>query len=946
MHCWAGRCFCVTDSVFLTGAAGFLGSQTARMILQQTNRPLIVLIRGRNLSDARQRLERTWWDWPDMVKEIGGRVRIVAGDLCDDRFGLDETDYAELAGRISHIIHMAADIRLTEPLDHLRRINVGGTCNVLALARETHRQHGLSRFSHVSTAYVAGSRKGRVAEEDLTDRYGFSNSYELSKFEAEALVHEAGKEIPVSVFRPGMVVGDSQSGAVKTFNTVYFPLRLYLTGKLKFFPVDPSMKINMVPGDYVAGAIARLTFDPQAEGKTFHLTLPPNTLPDVREMFSFTRVWAAEELHVKLPEPVFLPISVRRLQWLGRFFQDKSMVRSLLSLSSYFEEDRVYGRENLDRLMGVYSGSWSEFFPSILNYACKRGFMHRSERTVQEQAYFRLSGKSRPVCFFDVISGEFVSRSAEEVRREIDQAVSALRQMDILPGERIAVVGFNSSRYFILDTAIGLCGAVSVPMYYSSPAGELAEIVQDSGARLMFVGVPGILAQLACAGIAPDCMVSEKQDFPDIPVVSFCRDVPRKHRSDQYIEWHEFLKLGELPDACSSTKGQAPVGFGDIATLRYTSGTTGLPKGAVFDHAGLRYMAETLASLPPWKARTRKVVYLSFLPMNHVVEGILASYSIFYTPASAEVYYLESFYDLQKALPKIRPTVFFSVPRFYEKVWENASKTAIGRRYLKSRDGLTKRMLGKILGWAVKKKAGIDRCSQLIVGSAPVSIGLLQNLRSIGIEIHNAYGLTEAPLITLNRHTTNRIDTVGERLPDTLIRIPEDGEVLVKGPQVMRGYYSGACESVREDCESVLKDGWLHTGDFGSLTEDGYLVLSGRKKEAIISSYGKNINPVKIELMLREETGIEHVMLFGDNRPFCTALLFGSSPNDPAIAGAVEEGIQRVNRRLSHPEQIKKWVLLADRLTIEGGGLTANLKVKRSAVALKYAEVLEELYQS
>jgi long-chain acyl-CoA synthetase len=202
-----------------------------------------------------------------------------------------------------------------------------GVRNVLEFARSVQRRNGLGRLSYVSTAYVAGCRKGNVSEDDLSDQYGFSNNYEQSKFEGESLIREAGRELPVSVFRPGMVVGDSKTGAVKTFNTFYFPLRLYLTGKLKYFPVSPDMKVNLVPCDLVSEAIAGLTFDPQAAGRTFHLTLPAEALPTVREMIQFTRQWAAETLFVRLPSPFFLPVPIRRLQWLGRFLNQKSPIR-------------------------------------------------------------------------------------------------------------------------------------------------------------------------------------------------------------------------------------------------------------------------------------------------------------------------------------------------------------------------------------------------------------------------------------------------------------------------------------------------------------------------------------------------------------------------------------------------------------------------------------------
>ena len=928
------------DAVFITGATGFLGTQVTRLILEQTEHPILVLVRGRDLSDAKLRLERIWWDWSNMTEAMGSRIQVVNGDLCLPKFGLSDSSYEELADMVSYIVHLAADIRLNESLSDLRQINVEGVRSILDLAYAAHRHHGLTRFSYVSTAYVAGGRKGSVPEDALTDQFGFSNNYELSKFEAESLVRKAGQELPVSVFRPGMVIGDSKSGAVKTFNTLYFPLRLYLTGKLKIFPVDPSMKINMVPCDYVSESIVKLTFDPLAEGLNFHLTLPAAALPTVKEMLQFTREWAAERLHVHLPVPVFLPVPISRFQWLSQFFPAKSTASSLLSLSSYFEENRSYQRDNLDRLFGTCRMNWRDFFPQLLTYATAHGFMHRTERTVHEQAYFRLSGKSRPVGFHDVISGKIVSRSPDEVRREIGMTVSSMKHMGIQSGDRIAVVGFNSSRYFAIDVAIGLAGGVSVPLYYSSPAREFTEIIEDCSAQLLFVGVPEILEKLAAAGVK-------------IPVVSFCRETPQFDLPENFISWQNFILTEKdtvkdpETDLKTSMKAYVPerrdsikalTGFGDIATLRYTSGTTGRPKGAAFQYAGLRSMAESLASLPPWKARTQKVVYLSFLPMNHVVEGILASYAIYYTPAPVEIYYLENFHELQAVLPKIRPTVFFSVPRFYEKVWESAAQSFIGRLYLKCRDGFAKQLSGMILNKAVKKKAGIDRCAQLIVGSAPVSIGLLQNFRSIGIEVHNAYGLTEAPLITLNRFMANRIDTVGEPLPDTQVRIADDGEVLVSGPQVMKGYY-------RDADASPLENGWLHTGDYGFLTDDNYLVLSGRKKEVIIDSYGKNINPVKIELMLREATGINHVMLYGDNRPYCTALLWGC-PADSSAAAAIETGIRRINQQLSHPEQVKKWAILTDDLSIEGGDLTANLKMKRSAIALKYSDVIEALYGS
>lgn len=672
----------MNGAILITGATGFLGTQVTRLILEQTELPVIVLVRGQNLISVKHRLERIWWDWPNLVHEIDNRIKVLNGDLSLPKLGLIDSSYNELISSVCYIIHLAADIRLNEPLDRLRKTNVDSIQNILDLAYAVHQHHGLVRFSHVSTAYVAGRRKGRISEDALTNCYGFSNNYEQSKFEAESYVMAAGKELPISVFRPGMVIGDSKNGAIKTFNTIYFPLRLYLTGKLKFFPVNPSLKINMVPCDYVSEAIVKLTFDPKAQGLSFHLTLPNESLPTVKEMINFTRNWAKENLHLKLPTPIFLPFPVSRFQWIGRFLPRKNVIHSLLSLAPYFEEDRIYERDNIDRLLGAYKENWQNFFPQILKFAVQHGFMHRSERTVHEQALFRLSGKSRPVRFHDVTSDKIISRDPGEISYEIGRAVSSIKQMGIHPCDRIAIIGFNSTCYFVIDVAIGLSGAVSVPLYYSSPVRELTDIIDTSGSRLLFVGVPEILEKLVGTSLK-------------IPVVSFCRENPKCVLPENFMSWQNFLMLW---DGCEASM-KSPAGFGDIATLRYTSGTTGRPKGAAFNHASLSWMAETIASLPPWKARTQKVFYLSFLPMNHVVEGILTSYALFYAPAPVDVYYLENFHDLQKMLPKIRPTIFFSVPRFYEKIWEQGAKSFIGRIYLRSRNSFIKSYLQLFSVW-------------------------------------------------------------------------------------------------------------------------------------------------------------------------------------------------------------------------------------------------------
>jgi len=278
----------MSSTVLLTGATGFLGSQIARQLLQDTDLTILALVRAEGMEAATRRLVRVWSDWPELAGAVGGRVQVVWGDISLPRFGLDKDTYDELARWVTHIVHAAADLRLNAPIEELRVTNVQGVANVLELARAARRNGRLERLAHVSTAYVAGCRTGFVPEDALSDESGFSSAYEQSKYEGERLVQAAKEELPISIFRPGMIVGDSRTGAIRTFNTVYYPLRLYLTGKLRVLPASSRLPLNVVPVDYVARAIASLTFDSRAVGLTFHLTAPHASLPEVGDALTYT----------------------------------------------------------------------------------------------------------------------------------------------------------------------------------------------------------------------------------------------------------------------------------------------------------------------------------------------------------------------------------------------------------------------------------------------------------------------------------------------------------------------------------------------------------------------------------------------------------------------------------------------------------------------------------
>lgn len=927
--------------ILITGANGFLGTQIARQLISKPNLEIIAMVRAQNKKSALRRLKRAWYDWDELLKSLkdlkslgnsdslnglnssAAKVQVIAGDVTQENLGLTNEYYQDLTSNLTHIIHTVADLRLHAPLEELNQTNVRGTENLLKLAHNARENGKFKRFSHISTAYVAGKRQGTILEDELDNEtrpveHAFWSNYEESKYLAEKAVRES--DIPYSIFRPGMVVGDSHTGEIKTFNTVYALLKLYLTGKLRVIPTSSSLKLNMIPVDYVAEAVVSLSLNPSAEGKTFHLTPSSDSLPTISQLLDQVKIWADEELNIKLPYPSFIPIAplIQRISTLSQG-NKPGILNILFTLAPYLDENHQFNRENVENLFGPYNLHWEKYLPNLLRYAVYHGFFHRSERTVHEQVLFRLKSRSYPLKYYDIINGQIHEKNPNELSNDVIAALNSLKKRGVQPGDRVALVGLNSTRYLTLEVAIGLSGAVSVPLYYTSPPGEIKNVLKASGSKILFIGTPHLMKRL-------------HELDEDLEMISFCR----KSQSipDTVLSWSEFLENGKKTSPPSPQFIQSPVSFTDLATIRYTSGTTGKPKGVTFNHKQIRWMAESMASLPPWKDRNREVRYLSFLPMNHVVEGILGTFSPYYAPAPLKIYFLEDFSDLATALPQVKPAIFFSVPRFYEKLWSRLKENLIGSHYIHARNGTLKKILKPLLRRFFMSKSGLNRCSQLIVGSATSSQQLIQDYHDLGIEIHNAYGLTEAPLVTLNRRKKNFIGTVGKPLPETEIQIAEDGEVMVKGPQVTPGYFE-------TNFNPPKKDGWLQTGDLGFLTPEGSLVITGRKKELIINSYGKSIDPLHIEAMLRDIPGVEEVMLVGEGKPYLSGLLWVQEEYNPReITAAVIE----INNSLSRPEQIKIWALLSNDLSIDGGDLTANMKLKREIITRRYQDVIDSIY--
>ncbi|MCD8300110.1 MAG: AMP-binding protein [Clostridiales bacterium] len=904
------------SKIFITGITGFLGTEIVSEIMDTTDDTVYGLVRSASGKEAAARLTALWYRRPGLMSNIGSRIIAIPGDITEDGLGLSEKDSERLIRCTDYVIHTAALIGIRHSREEFWKVNVYGTAHVLDFARRIQSDHPLKRFSHVSTAYVAGTRNGLITE-DFLENTGFSSLYEESKFEGESLVAGAMDELPVSIFRPGQIVGDSRTGYVKNFNTLYYPLKLYLKKQTRIFPIKKSMRVNMVPVDYVAGSVVRISCDDEAAGKTFHLTAPAAVQPTVGELVEAVQDWAKKNISMDLPKPLFFPVPFLARRGAAYNMSDhsaekKTLRTNILALSPYFSEDKVFDTRNTESITGEYKPDWREYLPRLLKYAVDKNFLDDNSRTVYEQICFCLRGRHSSINYYDVTAEGMKESSAASVYELIESALRALQAMGIGPGSRVAISGINCVRYFILDVAIGLSGAASVPLYYTTPADELDELLAKSGADCFFIGDKRILSH------------ADQLSF-DKKMISFA-DGASLSGDLRLMPWGQFLRLGRDRDI-----SPVQVSYDDIATIRYTSGTTGNSKSVAFTHGQLRWMAETMVSLLSLKSRSGYACYLSFLPLSHVVEGILGAYTPYYFGREFSIYFLNDFDRLAETLPKVRPTIFFSVPRFYEKVWDQLTGTGAGMRYISGKSELIKNILRPILRKALLKRAGLDHCDQLIVGSAPVSEKLLADFRQLGIEIHNAYGLTEAPLITLNRLGENDLTTVGPPLPETKVSLADDGEILVSGPQVAAEY-----DGRDGDC--------LHTGDVGEITESGHLRIIGRKREILINSYGKNINLQKVETLLKDIPGISEALLVAEGRPYCAALLWPEDDRPAPDEGALTAAIRSVNERLSHPEQIKRYALMSGPLKISTGELTPNLKLRRDNIMEIHKETIDGLY--
>ncbi|HSF16383.1 MAG TPA: long-chain fatty acid--CoA ligase [Vicinamibacteria bacterium] len=535
-------------------------------------------------------------------------------------------------------------------------------------------------------------------------------------------------------------------------------------------------------------------------------------------------------------------------------------------------------------------------------------------------------------------------------------------------GDRVALLSENRHEWFLVDAALQILGAANVPLYATLPGAQVSYIVRDSGARLVVVSDRG--QQEKIAGVRSSLTKVERIISLDAPLgdAVAISSLEEKGRELEQSDPELAAKLG------------TEVTADDLASIIYTSGTTGEPKGVMLTQAN--FVSNVKASLEVLPVG-RDDVALSALPYCHVFERMVAHY--LFPAAGASVAIAQSLEHVVENIGEIRPTVMTMVPRFYEKLyarvtesveqssavkkrifhWAVATGTAHGEFRLRRESAppglaLKYKMATALVFGKLHRRLG-GRLRFFVSGSAPLPTEIAKFFWAAGITILEGYGLTEtSPVISVNHPDRIRFGTVGQVIPGVEVEIAEDGEIFVRGPNVMKGYW-GQEEASRE---TVDARGFLHTGDIGELSSDGFLRITDRKKDIIITSGGKNIAPQPIEGLLKTNAFIAEVVVVGNRRRFPSALVVpdferltawcreNALPSSdrhemashPKVRELFNEQVASQCNQLPQHEKIKKVYVLAQEFSIEGGELTPTMKVKRSVVESRYKHLIDELY--
>lgn len=591
--------------------------------------------------------------------------------------------------------------------------------------------------------------------------------------------------------------------------------------------------------------------------------------------------------------------------------------------------------------------------------------------TLAELFNYATNKFAKEVAYKYKVGDEWKSITYSQVREEVEDVFGGLKKYGLKPQDHVGVMAENSRHWAMVDYATLSARATLTTIYPSLTTKQAKWIILHSECKFLFVG-------------------TEKEAKKILPVFDSLPKVQKVFViNDDSINHPDFLPFSDLIEKGKQYISQYPTEFEkdiksvkpeDIATLIYTSGTTGVPKGVMLTHKNI--VANVLDSLQALNISTKDSM-LSFLPLSHSFERTGGHFCPF--AEGATVCYAENILKVAQNIVEVRPTMMMTVPRLLEKIYtkitsklQKESKIKqnlfswaldVGEKVFKLENSGQKvgfflrqkhKMANKLVFSKIQEKVG-GRLRYMVSGGAPLPEKVALFLNSAGVTVQEGYGLTEtSPVLSANRLGANKIGTVGPPLETVRTRIASDGELLVKGPNVMKGYY----KNEEETHKAIDDDGWFHTGDIAKIDEDGYIKITDRKKHIIVTAGGKNVAPQQMEGILVTSKWIEQVVIVGDDRKYLGALVVPSFPN--LEEWAVEEGIDYDSKEdlINHPkvkaiydntikdsmdgfaqfEKVRKYKLLTKEFTIEDGELTPSLKIKRNVVLKKYADKIDEMY--
>jgi long-chain acyl-CoA synthetase len=546
--------------------------------------------------------------------------------------------------------------------------------------------------------------------------------------------------------------------------------------------------------------------------------------------------------------------------------------------------------------------------------------------------------------------GEWRATSWAEAAQQVAALAASLKRIGLQPGDRVCLVSENRPEWLISDLAIMAAGCITVPTYTTNTTRDHDHILGNSGARAVIVS-----SQKFAKNLIPAVMMADECHH-----IIGIEDI-RTGQMPEGVNVHQWGELasgqGDLIELKQRLSG---VGRNDLACIIYTSGTGGAPRGVQQHHGAILHNLEGCIDIISNDFGWDDEIFLSFLPASHAYEH--SGGQMLPIALGAQIYYAESLEKLASNIEEIQPTIMVVVPRLFEMLRSRIIKA------LEASGGLSKYLLHRALQIGSDKAAGkfkpwdlpMDGILSLtlrrkirakigarqkawVSGGAPLNPEVGMFFESIGITFLQGYGQTEAaPVISCNRPGVGiRLDTVGPPVKNCEVRFAEDGEIMVRGENVMHGYWRNPDETAR-----VLKDGWLATGDVGHFDAKGRIVITDRKKDLIVNDKGDNIAPQRVEGMLTLQHEIAQAMVYGDRRPHLVALLVPDQEiaNDPDVQQRLQRAVDRVNADLSVIERVRRFIVADAPFSIENEQLTPSLKIRRHVIDQAYGERLAALY--